>query len=117
MKSSGLRFVIINDIDAPCRRLVAEYIEGVGYCYMNRKDKHLRKFDGMHPRRPTDITDFGFDVDISNGKAVFKRVRESIATYPDGQNRKWQSSEKFGDSFEYPLVRKRKSKREVEIYG
>lgn len=100
------RFVIINETDAPCTRNLAEWIEGVGYCYMYRAvDKYMKEFDGMTPTSPTPIEKFGFNVEIWNNFAVFTRIAESLASYSDGVNRKWQDPKgKIGTSFQIPLV-------------
>jgi hypothetical protein len=107
------RFVIINTCDAPIRDNVAEWIAGVGYCYMARGKRPLLKlFDGMDPSRPTNIEDFGFQVSVVGAFAKFVRVSESRATYEDGKPRRWQ--EKLGEeSFTLPLVSgvRKKAKR------
>lgn len=96
------RFAIINTVDAPIRKHVSEWKEGVGYCYMARaEDSHLKKFDGMSPSRPTAIEDFGFSVLVRNGNAVFTRTHDCVATYEDGAPRRWHGSE---DQFTLPLV-------------
>jgi hypothetical protein len=51
---------------------------------------YLKKFDGMTPRDPTPIEDFGFDVSVGEKQATFIPVRESTAVYEDGKPRKWQ---------------------------
>ena len=49
-----IRFVIINTCDAPIRKHIAEWVDGVGYCYMSRTSlPYLKKFDGMQPAEPT----------------------------------------------------------------
>lgn len=98
------RFAIVNTTDAPSRTNVAEWVEGIGYCYMDRSVKpNLKDFDGMMPMRPTPIEDFGFAVLVRDGEAYFVRARESVATYEDGKMRHWQdvNSQK---GFTLPLV-------------
>lgn len=89
------RFVIVNTCDCPQPTLIAQYVEGVGYCYMNQnEDKHKARFNGMMPSRPTPIADFGFDIEEYGDEIRFRQVRESVATYEDGKPRKWQSWQK-----------------------
>ncbi len=98
------RFAIVNTCDAPDRRHVAEWIGGIGYCYMARsEDPHLKLFDGMLPTRPTSIEDFGFDPVLDRGDVLFARVRASVATYEDGAPRQWQDR-RSGEQFTLPLV-------------
>lgn len=107
------RFVIVNTCDAPCWYHVAEWIEGIGYCYMARslpKWKHLKTFDGMHPSRPTDVQDFGLAIQVHNGQAVFVIVGESSATYEDGKPRRWQDD---AITFTLPLVTGIRKKRKA----
>lgn len=105
------RFAIINTCDAPQRRMVCEYLDGVGYCYMARAmEPHLKMYDGMNPERPTSLEDFGFDIEISNNEALFRRTRTWVATYEDGMPRKWQDRV-YPFEFSLPLVDKKSIKR------
>lgn len=98
------RFVIVNDCDSPSLSNVAEFVPGIGYCYMTRHTSpQLKDFDGMEPRKPTDLRDFGFDVEVGTAEVVFTRVRPSVATYEDGKPRSWQDSRSF-DGFSLPIV-------------
>ena len=100
-----MRFVIVNTMDSPSRRNVAEKRRDGSYAYMARgEDKYLRRFDGMTPRRPTPVEDFGFDVEIVGSSAHFTKVRESVATYEDGKLRHWQDY-RWVDSFTLPLLK------------
>jgi hypothetical protein len=102
------RFVIINDCDAPIRENIAEFIPNVGYCYMAREEKpELKAYDGMNPRQPTPVEDFGFVVTVEDSAALFSKVGQSIATYPDGGRREWQDR-RFGNKFSLPLVKRSK---------
>ena len=95
------RYVIVSDYDNPSAPLVAQYVDGIGYCYMGREIKpELRRFDGMTPSRPTNITDFGFAFREIDGIAYFEKLAPSCATYRDGKPRRWQGEE----SFRWPLV-------------
>ncbi len=98
------RFVIVNTYDAPCRRRVCEWVEGVGYCYCARSlEPHLKEFDGMMPRDPTPIEAFGFTVAIRGSEAMFDRTGESTAVYEDGKPRNWQDHV-WDKQFSLPLV-------------
>jgi len=101
------RFVIVNTYDAPIRKHIAEWVDGIGYCYMSRTSlAYLKKFDGMTPTAPTRIEDFGFDVVVGETEATFVPVRESTAVYEDGKPRKWQERFSSQESFVLPLVGK-----------
>lgn len=86
------RFVIVNEFDRPSERMVAEWIDGIGYCYLNRE---LSKYDGMRPSNPTPVQDFGVAAVIKDGVAHFSQIRHSLATYRDGRTRQWQGVEQF----------------------
>ena len=96
------RFAIINTCDGPYKRMVCEWVEGFGYCYMNRLiDKSLKRFDGMTPKRPTSMEDFGFSVIVGEKVAAFCQTAASSATYEDGQPRRWHDN---STNFILPLV-------------
>lgn len=99
------RFAIINTCDAPQRRMVCEWYQTVGYCYMVRhEDRYMREYDGMNPSNPTAIETFGFSVEIHGDEAIFRRTGDSTATYEDGLNRPWQDRV-WDQQFSLPLVR------------
>lgn len=105
------RFVIVNDCDAPTRENIAEFIPNVGYCYMAREEKpELKAYDGMNPRQPTPVEDFGFVVTVQESVALFTKVGQSIATYPDGKPREWQDR-RSGSEFSLPLVKSTKRRK------
>ena len=86
------RYVIINDFDAPDERMVCQWVDGVGYCYLNRSGSKPRH-DGMRAcRTTTPIEAFGFvHSDNPDGTVSFYRTtRAPTATYPDGEPRRWQ---------------------------
>lgn len=104
------RFAIINTCDAPQRRMVCEYIKGVGYCYMSREtNTHLKFYDGMTASRPTAMEKFGFMVEYDNHvrEVKFTRIATSTATYEDGKPRDWQDRN-FPYCFTLPMVRLKK---------
>lgn len=100
------KYAIVNEIDAPIARHIAQ-LTPIGYCYMSRnKDGYLKKFDGMKPVRPTPIEDFGFAV-MERGKTVtFVRCADCVATYSDGLPRRWHDDFK---QIVWPKVTKRKA--------
>ena len=96
-----MRYCIVNTMDKPCKRLVAQVIDGKCY-YMIRAIKDcMKKYDGMDSFVATDIRDFGWDVEEKNGIAVFTRNWKECAKYQDGSHRQWQDDD---DTFWYPLV-------------
>ncbi len=114
-KNTPPRFAIIDDCDRPYRNNVAEWIDGVGYCYMTRtEDKLRRRFDGMQPPRPTALEDFGIAVLVRGTEARFVQADASIATYPDGMHRRWDGPVQFT----LPLVtgvRPKRRAKKVEV--
>ena len=107
------RFAIVNTLDGPCRNMICEWVNGIGYCYMRRSVAvHLKCYDGMKPTRPTSIEDFGFEilVDEFAREAHFIRRGRSVATYEDGSHLDWQDTS-FVDDFTLPLVEPVKGKR------
>lgn len=83
------KYAIVNEFDAPQPSLVAQWVPGKGYCYLDRsKSMH----DGMMGTRPTAIEDFGFEViEHPDGSVTFNKTRHSRATYASGGTRVWQS--------------------------
>ena len=85
-------YVIINDCDAPKPQNVCQWVEGIGYCYLNRRDGR-GAHDGMAGIDATPIEAFGFVwTDNKDGTVSFYMSdRPSTATYSDGVRRPWQS--------------------------
>ncbi len=104
-------YVIINDCDQPCPNMVCQWVEGVGYCYLDRS-RNKPDFDGMEGTEAIPIEDFGFVwAHNANGTVSFYRTDRPItATYSDGMPRTWQH---WNDSFEFqrlekhPMLRKK----------
>jgi hypothetical protein len=97
-----MKYVIINDTDAPEPRMVCQWVPGVGYCYLDRsgtKPDH----DGMQGIEATPIEAFGFSyAEDSDGFVRFYRAdRPVTATYQDGEPRRWQSRV---NGFEYRRI-------------
>lgn len=85
-------FFILNDVERPYKRLVTQKI-GDNYYYI---DKKLRKlYKDLNPKRPTPLELFGFEIKVKNGKAYFKKIGPSYATYDDGRPRPWQGELEF----------------------
>jgi hypothetical protein len=101
-RSDRPRFVILNDYDRPERRLVAQWVPGTGYCYMNRvEEPRLKQYDGVTATRPTNMEDFGFGIVVRGSAVTFGMVGGNIATYADGRGRPWQDNT---TSFTLPLI-------------
>ena len=94
------RFVIVNTCDRPERRLIAEWVDSVGYCYMADR-KNLKAFDGMTPKDPTPIEAFGFTAYVGKHEAIFEPGGPVTSVYEDGEPRAWQGQD---GSFKLPLV-------------
>lgn len=93
------KYVIINDCDAPQPRMVCQWIPGVGYCYMDRRD-HKSDFDGMSGAEATPVESFGFVwVEDTDGYVRFYLADNPphpvTATYRDGKPRRWQDRQEF----------------------
>ena len=85
-------FYIVNDIDRPEPRLIAQELDGALW-YLNPEIRNL--FPAMSTRHATRVKDFGIDLAIADGCLVGELVRESTATYPDGKPRRWQGAITF----------------------
>jgi hypothetical protein len=109
------QYVIINDTDRPEPKMVCQFVQGVGYCYLDRNHRKS-DFDGMGGADATSLREFGFVwTENSDGTVSFHLADHPplpvSAKYRDGSQRRWQSSAK---SFEFrkltpSSVRKRAS--------
>lgn len=86
------KYVIINDTDAPEPRMVCQWVPGIGYCYLDRRD-HKSDYDGMRGTEATPVEQFGFAwTDNPDGSVSFYLSdKPATATYQDGEPRHWQS--------------------------
>ncbi len=93
-----MKYVIINDVDRPCERLICERQPDGSYRYIHPDHKH-------HPpmwagTTATPLKFFGVQL-IVIGEEGFPReffglvIRESTATYSDGRIRRWQGEQGF----------------------
>jgi hypothetical protein len=91
------KYVIVDEVDKPYKRLVAQYVASKrGYCYMSQiTEPLLKSYNGMTPKKPTCMLDFGFSITESEYEVRFEKNYEETATYSDGRIRKWQGSESF----------------------
>ena len=91
--------IIINDVEQPCSKLIAvivgqrgEYYE----CQYLNADETLNQYNKPPMRnkltRATRVEDFGVVLRTTGDKYWCEQVGDSIATYPDGEPRKWQES-------------------------
>lgn len=96
-------YVIINEVDCPCARLVAEVTEVrpirdiIDLEQYQVKAKYLSGNTSMFEcsaglSRVTKVTDFGVDIVIGDDHFICTRSRDSVATYEDGQIRQWQDN-------------------------
>jgi len=91
------KYFIVNTTDRPHAGCVVQKMKEGFYCYLDRR---LKSYDGMNPSRPTPVEDFGFDIIECRNFVLFRKERDSIATYKDGMPREWQ-----GDSiFHLPIL-------------
>ena len=94
--SGGVRvvpkYVIIDEFDAPEPEMVCQMVDGVGYCYLDRRGTKP-SHDGMKGSRATPVERFGFAIgENANGTVTFYPTgQEIVAQYSDGVPRKWQS--------------------------
>lgn len=90
------KYAIVNTVDAPTPEMVAQWIPGVGYCYLDRTG-NKPSFDGMPADEATGINTFGITVfehgdGPNKGKVDFLATGRSFARYHDGLPRLWQDS-------------------------
>jgi hypothetical protein len=86
-------FVIVNEIDRPCDRLIAEVIA----CHEDGETATVRYCNIEHPeirvpiKRMCLVSDFGREVYLGGYRALTEPGKDpSVATYPNGELRKWQ---------------------------
>lgn len=87
-------YVIMNNSDKPCTRLIAQVIElPEGKDFV--RGRYICK--GTNMRYPqgrlseaTLVSDFGVELFFANGRVSSEQLRPSAATYRDGKPREWQ---------------------------
>ncbi len=86
-------FYIVNDVDRPDDRHVAQFVKDdeLEYLHPDLRDWGRLDLEESHAT----LDEFGFNVVIKEGEATFKKVRESIARYRDGKKRNWQGEYNF----------------------
>jgi hypothetical protein len=85
------RYVIVSDADAPTPAMVCQWVDGVGYCYLDRR-RNKPDHDGMQGDRATPIEAFGFSWnETASGIVSFWSSGRCTAKYSDGESRRWQS--------------------------
>lgn len=89
------QFYIVNTTDRPDRKHVVQLVD---------KDKKTVEYISEELRnwgqltltsRSTNVKDFGFDIKVKSGIAIFTRSGPSKARYPDGSHRSWQGAQEF----------------------
>lgn len=87
-------YVIMNDADKPCTRLiaqVAELPEGKDFlraryiCERTNMREPYGRLSGA-----TLVSDFGVEMTFEGDTVTTEQVRPSVATYRDGRPREWQ---------------------------
>ena len=91
------KFYIVNDCDRPDQEHVVEMFSGKKATYIHPRLRDWNKNNGFFQINEgcTDLEDFGFSINIRGDRAVFTKVRSSVATYPDGKHRHWQGNTTF----------------------
>lgn len=84
------RYAIVNDVDKPQRRHVAELVNGKFYYMARAEDPYLKQFDGYPLEHPAWMEDFGFTIQETSERTLFIMESESKAVYRDGKPRYWQ---------------------------
>ena len=87
-------YVIMNNSDKPCTRLIAQVIElPEGQDFV--RGRYICK--GTNMRYPygrlseaTLVSDFGVELFFTGGRVSSEQVNPSAATYRDGRPREWQ---------------------------
>ena len=89
-------YIIVNDFDRPCPRLVAKQVDSKAY-YLNRAtESGLKSHDGMETTQASTLFDFGFNITEQGDKVHFKQVRPSTVKYSmDNSPRVWQGEKEF----------------------
>lgn len=95
-------FVIINEVDAPVCRLVAQVTEIQSVTDYRKTFKNvIAKYIAEYPNqlyctadieRVTLVSDFGVEVTLTENHVICEKQRESIAKYADGRVRQWQEN-------------------------
>jgi len=85
-------YVIINEFDKPCTRLIAEvtHIEGETVHARYITDGTQSLHCSAHISEVTPVYKFGVMYDIKGGYITAARITHSKATYRDGKPRNWQ---------------------------
>ncbi len=104
-------FVIINEVDAPICKLVAQVTEvkprsmPTGKIVYHVTARYITTYPGLklcsaNLERVTLVSDFGIELSIRNGLVCCEQKRESVAKYADGSTRYWQDINKIA---QWPL--------------
>jgi len=102
-------YVIMNDTDKPCTRLIAvvtqidaekERVNARYICERVNMREPYGRLGGV-----TLVGDFGIEMTFNGDTVSTEQVRPSVATYRDGKPREWQPS---GENPEQKLFRGKK---------
>jgi hypothetical protein len=86
------RFRIVNTVDRPEPRLIAELRDDGLLYYLHRR---IRRYTGLLPQESTPVEDFGIALTIIGNTLYGTRTGVSKATYLDGRPRQWQGDTEF----------------------
>lgn len=86
-----MKFIIVNDVDRPDERHVAQVLDGKAY-YIHPDLKHWHALD-IH--NGTDLKAFGFSFQYNSNDITFVKTKKETATYANGKLRLWQGSPTF----------------------
>ncbi len=92
---SNKKYVIVNEFDLPCPKLVAEIIDNKCYYMMRSIESSFKQYDGITSDRVTALQDFGFNITEQKNQVDFLLVRDNKATYEDGTKRIWRGKKRF----------------------
>jgi hypothetical protein len=96
MKFPDLPYYIVNEIDRPCERLIAQMQVDGTLNYVNPEMRGKKQYLGMSADDATPVEDFGITLTLhKNGLRGSHDPEKSEATYKDGKERRWQGSREF----------------------
>lgn len=89
------KYFIVNDIDRPYERLIAEMQDNGTLCYVHPEMRKYKEYKNMSADRATQLEDFGITAVETENEIFFVKTMNSLAKYSSGEPREWQGSENF----------------------
>lgn len=91
------QFYILNNVDRPDPKHVVQSISETELVYISEELKGWEDRFGNFSfcSETTNLTQFGFAIEIIDDKAVFIKTKPSTAKYSNGSRRLWQGEDKF----------------------